>query len=438
MNTPRLIAAIGTIGLAASLTACSGGGEGGALGSGDTITVLTSQAPWNPAYDAVVAAYEAETGVTVDLRSFPNDEVKTQMLNDAQTGTHNFDVYQVNEVDMAQFNTSGLLMPLQDIDPDYQLDDEIFTYGGLPYWDAETKTFTEEGVLTSVPLLGNLQVFIYRSDIYEQLGLEVPETWGDTITNGQEVIDAGAARYGYIQRFQGVPGTPQVTYDFAGILLGEGGNFFREQGVDWTPAMDSEEAIRAATIFRELAQLGPDDPKAVGQAEAIAAMQAGDSAQLSVVAAAANSMNDEANSNVIDQVGFAELPGGVAATGTWNLAVPADLPEERTGPALDFIKWVSSEEGMEVFVEAGGIPTRSDAFDADGIEESAQEYLDVVRQASETAQGPFRFEFMGQFLTVTEPILAAIAAGDVSPEEGMTQMQSELTAVVEEAGYPMK
>nr|WP_299169759.1 extracellular solute-binding protein [uncultured Arthrobacter sp.] len=426
------------MGLAASLTACSGGGGGGgALGSGETVTVITSQAPWNPAYDAVVAAYEAETGVDVDLRSFPNDEVKTQMLNDAQTGTHAFDVYQVNEVDMAQFNVSGLLMPLQDIDPDYQLDEEVFTYGGLPYWDEETKTFTEEGVLTSVPLLGNLQVFIYRSDIYEQLGLEVPETWAATIANGQEVIDAEAARYGYVQRFQGVPGTPQVTYDFAGILLGEGGSFFREQGVDWTPAMDSEEAIRAATIFRDLAELGPDDPKAVGQAEAIAAMQAGDSAQLSVVAAAANSMNDEANSNVLGKVGFAELPGGIAATGTWNLAVPADLPEERTGPALDFIKWVSSEEGMEVFVEAGGIPTRSDAYDADGIEESAQAYLDVVRQASETAQGPFRFEFMGEFLTVTEPILAAIAAGDVSPEEGMTQMQSELTAVVQEAGYPM-
>ncbi|WP_155853895.1 hypothetical protein [Arthrobacter sp. H5] len=45
---------------------------------------------------------------------------------------------------------------------------------------------------------------------------------------------------------------------------------------------------------------------------------------------------------------------------------------------------------------------------------------------------------MGEFLTVTEPILAAIAAGDVSPEEGMTQMQSELTVVVQEAGYPMK
>lgn len=440
MSRPRTrIAAVATAAaVATTLAACSdGGADGGALGSGDSVTIITSQAPWNPAYDAVIAAYEEETGVSVDVRAFPNDEVKTQMLNDAQSGNNAFDVYQVNEVDMAQFNANGLLLPLQDVDAEFALDPEIFTYDNLPYWNTETEAFTEDGTLTSVPLMGNLQIFIYRTDIYSDLGLEVPTTWQGVLENAEAVVENDAARYGFVMRTQGVAGSPQITYDFSGILYGLGGSFFTEPGTDWTPAVDSSEAIEAATMLRDLAATGPEESQTVGQAEAIATMLAGDSAQLDTVAAGASAMNDESSSNVVGNVAFAPLPGSASPTGTWNLGIPADLPEERQGPALDFISWVTSEAGMEVFAENGGIPVRSDAFDAEGLSAEDSAYLEAVEQSAETAQGPMRYEFIGDFLNVTEPILANIAAGSLSPEDGMTQMQEELTAVIEEGDYPM-
>lgn len=80
---------------------------------------------------------------------------------------------------------------------------------------------------------------------------------------------------------------------------------------------------------------------------------------------------------------------------------------------------------------------RSDAFDAEGLSGEDQAYLEAVQQSAETAQGPMRYEFIGDFLNVTEPILANIAAGEVTPEDGMAQMQEQLTAVVEEGDYPM-
>lgn len=440
MSRPRTrLAALATVtAVGVSLAACSdGGADGGALGSGDSVTIITSQAPWNPAYDAVIAAYEEETGIQVDVRAFPNDEVKTQMLNDAQSGNNAFDVYQVNEVDMAQFNANGLLLPLQDVEPEFELDPEIFTYDNLPYWNTETRAFSEDGTLTSIPLMGNLQIFIYRTDIYEDLGLEVPTTWDDVLENAEAVVDGDAARYGFVMRTQGVAGSPQITYDFSGILYGLEGSFFADPGADWTPTVDSPEGIEAATMLRDLAATGPEETQTVGQAEAIAAMLAGDAAQLDTVAAGANAMNDESSSNVVGDVAFAPLPGSASPTGTWNLGIPADLPEDRQGPALDFISWVTSEQGMEVFAENGGIPVRSDAFDAEGLGAEDSAYLEAVEQSAETAQGPMRYEFIGDFLNVTEPILANIAAGSLSPEEGMAQMQDELTAVIEDGEYPM-
>ncbi|MGV8896879.1 MAG: ABC transporter substrate-binding protein [Rhodoglobus sp.] len=430
--------AIGSVAaMSIALTGCSGNTSGGALGSGDSLVVITSQAPWNPAYDAVVKAYEEETGVNVDLRPFPNPDVKTQVLNDAQSGNHTFDVYQVNEVDLAQLNDSGILMPFEEAKPGYTLDPEIFTYNNITNWNPEERSFSADGDITSLPLMGNLQVLVYRSDIYNDLGLKVPTTWDQTIDNAQAIVDANAARYGYIQRYQGIPGAPGVSYDFAGLLYGVGGSFFVDEGKDWTPAFNTPEALQAARDFRELAKLGPDDPKAVGQAEAIAAMQGGDAGQLDVVAAAASSMNDESSSNVAGKVGYAVLPGAKSATGLWNLALPADLPEDRRELAVSFIDWVTSEKGMEIFAENGGIPTRDDAFDAPGLTDDASAYLDVVRKSAPTAVGPFRFTFITEFLTVSEPIIAAIAAGDVSPEDGMAQLQEQVTQVVTDAGYPM-
>lgn len=440
MSRPRtrVIALVTAAAATCALAACDGGDAGGgALGSGDSVTIITSQAPWNPAYDAVIAAYEEETGVSVDVRAFPNDEVKTQMLNDAQSGNHAFDVYQVNEVDMAQFNANGLLLPLQEADPDFELDPEVFTYDNLPYWNTETGAFSEDGTLTSIPLMGNLQIFIYRTDVYDQLGLEVPTIWDEVLDNAEAVVDNDAARYGFVMRTQGVAGSPQITYDFSGILYGLGGSFFTEPGTDWTPALDSPEAIEAATLLRDLAATGPEETQTIGQAEAIAAMLAGDSAQLDTVAAGASAMNDESSSNIVGNVGFAPLPGGASPTGTWNLGIPADLPDDRQSAALDFISWVTSEQGMEVFADNGGVPMRSDAFDAEGLSGEDQAYLEAVQQSAETAQGPMRYEFIGDFLNVTEPILANIAAGEVTPEDGMAQMQEQLTAVVEEGDYPM-
>ncbi len=426
------------------LSACSGGGAGGggALGGGESLTIVTSQAPWNPAYEKVIAAFQEETGINVDVRAFPNDDVRTQILNDVQSGSGTFDVYQINEPDVAEFNINGWLKPFTDVDPEYALDPEIITYGDLPYWDAEKRTYAEGGELTNVQLMGNLQLIVYRKDLYEQLGLEVPTTWEEVISNGEAIQQSGEVPYGFVTRWQGVPAAAATTYDFMPYMTSQGASWFVDEGTDWTPNVDTPEAIRAAELFQEAAALGPADTKALGQAEAIAVMQAGDAGQLQVVAAAANSMQDEANSNVVGQVGYAPLPVGpdgapAAISGVWSLGIPADLDEERSKLALQYIDWVTSEKGMRIFAENGGIPTRTDAYDVEGVSDAQKEYLGAVAESADSVTGQFRFEFSQDFYTVTETIVANLASGEISPEDAMRRMQEDLTAVVEKSSYPM-
>jgi multiple sugar transport system substrate-binding protein len=237
-------------------------------------------------------------------------------------------------------------------------------------------------------------------------------------------------------------GGAQITYDFLPLLYAYGGTWFRAEGTDWTPAVDSPEAVRAATVMRQLVQLGPAETSTIGQAQVIGAMQAGEALQVHVVAAAAPGMLSEADSNVVDRVGFAVLPAGSTgkpgvASGTWALGVPAGLPPERATAALNFIKWVQSKPAQTRFTELGGIPTRSDALDGANISDGQRAYLEAVNESLPYVGKHVRYEFSAEMLPITERHLAEIAAGKVAPPDGMSAMQQELTELVRKYGYPM-
>jgi multiple sugar transport system substrate-binding protein len=446
----RLAVGAAAVLAAASFAGCSGGGGGGGLrgegGNGgadsSTITIVTGESPWLPGYQAAIDLYEQETGNSVVVRSFPPSDLKTQMVNDIQSGSHTFDVYQINEGDMVQFMSNKWVQPLTDIDPNFELDDEIFTYDDLPYWDGEAQVFDATGTLTSVPINGNILIYMYRKDLYEKLGLDLPKTWQDVIENGQAAMKSDEVPYGGAFRLQGATGgVTSISYDFQPIFNATGATWFKEEGVDWTPTVDSPEAIEAAKILRELALLGPEATTTMGQAQVIATMQAGDALQANLISGAAPGLEDEANSNVVGKMGYAPLPegpdgGAATATGIWSLGVPAGLDEDRSEAALEFIKFVTSKDAQTAFAENGGIPIRGD-YDTNDLNPAIAEALEATAASAPSATGQFRYIFTADMMVVTEAILSNIAAGAVEPEAGMRQMQQELTAVVQKYELPM-
>jgi multiple sugar transport system substrate-binding protein len=376
------------------------------------------------------------------LRAFPNTDVKTQELNDVQGQTHTFDVYQINEQDVPQFLTNAWVQPFTGVDATYKEDPAIYSYSNIGRWNSNTKSFDASGQLMDLPLLGNVDIFVYRKDIYDKLGLSAPTTWDQVIENGKKIAAANAAKYGGVFRTQGTPGAYSVSFEFQALLNSAGGGWFTAPGTNFTPVANSAPAVKAATWLRELAKLGPSATTTLGQAQVIASLQAGDAAQSYLVAAAAAQLEDAANSNVLGKIGYAPLPPAAdgsssSATGLWSLAIPAGLPKDRAKAALDYITWMTSQKAMTLFAQYGGIPTRSDAFNPPGVSDATKAALAAVQQtAAKLPATPtsLRYSFSGDVLNVTEPGLANIAAGQVSPSEGMNQIQSGLTSVVKKDG----
>ena len=429
------------------LAGCGGSGNTGALGQGGStgarLVIPANESPWLGAYKALVEQYQQETGVQVELRTFPYDEMRTQILNDIQSGNKTYDVYQIDEPNLYEFFAHEWLQPLTDVDPGFRQDPAVNNYADFAYWNPTTKTSDPAGELLVQPLNGNVGLLMYRTDLYQQLGLAVPASWEDAIANGQRAQASGAARYGHVMRTQATQsGGAQITYDFLPLLYAYGGTWFRNEGTDWTPAVNSPQAVQAATVMRQLVELGPSETSTIGQAQVIGAMQAGEALEVHVVAAAAPSMLSESDSNIGDRVGFAVLPAGSTgkpgvASGTWALGIPAGLPPERATAALAFIAWVESKPAQTRFTELGGIPTRADALDGANISDQQRAYLEAVNQSLPHVGKHVRYEFSAEMLPITERHLAEIAAGKVSPQDGMAAMQQELTEIVRKYGYPM-
>lgn len=441
-------AAAGAIVLA--LGACSGGaasdmplGNGSNGDGGGTLVVPVNRSPWLPAYKSLVQKYQQETGVSIELREFPYEEMRTQQINDVQNGTDVFDVYQLDEVYMAEFFLNKWVRPFTDIDPAFKLDPEVNSYGDFSYWDPERKiSSAETGELIAAPLNGNVHLLMYRKDLYDQLGLQVPTTWDEAIANGKSAQEAGAVEYGYTMRTQGVSSGAAITYDFLPLLYSFGGKWFKDEGTDWTPQVNTPEAIAAATTLRDLAKLGPAATTTLGQAEVIAAMQAGQTLQVHVVAAAAEQLESEGDSNVVGEVGYSVMPSGPTgehgvASGTWALTVPTGLDDDRAKRALSFIKWIESKDVQLEFAKLGGIPTRSDALESEDFTAAQKQYFKAVGEEMSYVRPHVRYWFAPQMLEVTERILPQIAAGSISPEDGMKQMQEDLTNVIRKTELPM-
>lgn len=414
------------------------------LASAETVTTLVvpvNQSPWTNAYKAIVAEYTKQTGIQIDLRVFPYDELRTQVVNDIKSGKHTYDVYQMDEVFLHEFYDNGWLQPLKQVNPTFKMDPAIGSYAAHSYWNPTSKTSDPKGTAMSLPLNGNVQLFMYRKDIYQALGLTVPKTWDDVLANGKKIMSANAAKYGYVIRTQGVSSGSAVTYDFQSIFYSYGASLFNKEGSDWTPAVDSPQAVAAATMFRNLVKLGPEATSTIGQAQVISALQRGDAAQGQLVAAAAASMSDPNSSLVVGKIGFAPMPAGpvgsTPTSGTWGLGIPTGIDSTRAKAAYDFINWVLSKKTQLMFAEAGGIPTRTDVIPNANLTASQKDYLSAVQSSLLNVRPGVRYVFALPLLAATEQRLAAIAAGTVSPKDGMQKLYYDLAKVVSDYSYAM-
>lgn len=403
------------------LAACSPGGS--SEGKVSELKLPAVEAPWLDGYKKVVADYEKEKGVKGTLTSFPFDGLQTQEANAAQSGSNAFDLFLINEQWVGQFYDNEWVSPLEDVNSGFKWDKNLIEFDGIGRWNSKTRFTALDGKPYSLPVNGNIHEFMYRTDLYQQLGLKVPANWDGVVANGKAAKAAGAVANGYVVRGK----TP--SYDFSAVLYSYQGKWFQnESGGDWRPAVDSQEFRKAMTMFKELADIGPAAPQTIAQAEAISLMQSGSVLQTTLVTANAVPLENPSASKVAGKIGYAKLPGGTPVSGTWTMGIPAGLPKNRANAAYDFLTWLTSKDTMQKWEGYGGVTTRSDVT-------TQRPELKVLIDSEKEIRGGLRYPFTPAFLRVTDPALGEYLAGTRNLEDSVSTIQKGLTDVVTKAGF---
>lgn len=404
------------------LIACSSDSKGDASKVTE-LTIPTAETPWLDSYKQMAAEYTKETGVKINLATFPMDGLLTQQSQAAQSGSNAFDLFQLNEQWVGQFYDNQWVQPLTDIDPDFTWDKGLIEFDGVGRWDADARTTTDDGTPYSLPINGNIQLFMYRTDLYDQLGLSVPPDWDGVVANGNAAKQAGVVPDGYVARGK----TP--TYDFSALLFSNGGKWFTdEKGGDWKPAIDTKEFRAALQQFKALADIGPAAPQTIAQAEATTLMQGGSVLNATFVAAVAAALENPGASSVAGKIGYAELPGKTPVSGVWTLGIPTGLPADRAQAAYKFMTWLTGKDAMQKWADLGGVTTRTDLT-------SDRPDLKAIVDSADDIHGGLRYTFTPAMLDVTDPAIGQYLAGQISLDDAISTMQSGVTDVVTKVGF---
>ena len=404
------------------------------------INIVINQSPWLEGFSAIADLYQSETGNEVNLDVNPYAGSLEKQRNAVRSDESEFDLLIINGIFYPEMYHGGFLEPLKNIDPDFELDSQIYEYGGTPWFNAETKAVGKEtGELMTVPVNPNITLMFYRKDLYDEKGWSAPTTFEELEKNARELNDPDTI-YGIGQRAG--RGTVSITWDFFPYIQGYGGSYFRDSDAgDYFVTINSEEGRKALDTYVRLAmEVGPDNPANLTQGDLIQLLVTGKLAHTVLPVAAWAQMDDPNKSAVVGKIDYATLPSeegfpSTPALGHWLGGIPKNIPDEKKQAALAFLDWFQQPETQISYAEMGGAPVSAAAYESDFAEKPENRYMLAMREASPLAKGMWTIPEGAELAAVMELGLNSAVAGDVSVVDTLNSMAADLETILSDAGY---
>ena len=163
--------------LLASLALVAGCSGAGALGAEEGVETVTVAIVSNPQMeDAITLSpqFEAENpGIRLRFVSLSENEARAKITASVATGGGEFDIVMISNYETPQWAQNGWLTDLQpyiDATPGYDAADFIPTV---------RDSLSYQGSMYSVPFYGESSFLMYRKDLFQQAGIQMPAqpTW---------------------------------------------------------------------------------------------------------------------------------------------------------------------------------------------------------------------------------------------------------------------
>ena len=372
--------------------------------------------------------------------------LRERVTTDIATSGGQYDIMTIGNYEVPIWAKQGWLTELADLGDDYDVDDLLPSIrGGL----------TVEDKLYAAPFYGESAMIMYRKDLFEKAGLEMPEnpTWEFIGDAARKITDRSADINGICLR--GKAGWGENMAFITALTNSYGGRWFDE---NWQPQFDQPEWKEALQFYVDLMKdAGPSGASSNGFNENLTLFQQGKCGMWIDATVAASFVSNPYDSTVADKVDYALFPSkeGVDNHGnwlwSWNLAIPAS--SQKAEAAQKFIAWATSEDYAKLVASKEGwanVPpgTRTSLYESAEYKEAAafaEPTLAAMNAADITKPTVEPVPYTGgQFVAIPEfqaigtnvgQLFSAVVAGQSSVEDALAQAQSATVREMTRAGY---
>jgi len=426
--------------LAFSFMALAGCGE-----PSNSLTVATVNNSDMIIMQSLSPRFEAETGIEVKWVVLEENALRQRVTTDIATGGGQFDVITIGAYETPMWGAQNWLVPVEDLGDDYDYDD---------LFEPLKNSLSANGTLYAVPFYGESSFTFFRSDLFEDAGLTMPEapSYEKIRDLAGQLHDPDNEQYGICLR--GKPGWGENMAYVNTVINTFGGRWF---DMDWEPQLTSPEWKNAIQFYVDLLNdYGPPGASSNGHNESRALFASGHCAIWIDATSAAGYIFNPADSEVAEVTAFtkspvAEVENGSSWSWSWALAIPTS--SKKVEMAKQFLKWATSREYITMVGEVEGwtvVPpgTRSSTYETEAYLEAAP-FATYTRDAilSADPMNPTRDpvpytgvqfvaipEFQGIGTQVGQSIAAALA-GQMTVDEALQSAQDATRRTMEQAGY---
>lgn len=370
--------------------------------------------------------------------------LRQRVTQDIAANGGQFDVMTIGTYEVPIWGAQDWLVSLNDLPEEWDADDLLPAMrGGL----------TVDGELYAAPFYGESSMVMYRKDLMEAAGMEMPEapTWDEIAKAAEAMTDKDNEVYGICLR--GKAGWGENMAFLSAMANSYGARWFDE---DWKAQFDGDAwATTLNTYLNLMTNYGPPGASTNGFNENLSLFQQGKCGMWIDATVAASFVTNPKDSTVADKVGFALAPdNGLGKRGNWlwawSLAIPAG--SDATDEAKKFVAWATSKEYTALVAENEGwanVPpgTRTSLYENPEYAKvpfSAMT-LKSINSADPTAPTVDPVPYTGvQFVAIPEfagiatqvgQEFSAALAGQQTAEEALAKAQALTTDEMEAAGY---
>lgn len=337
-------------------------------------------------------------------------------------GDSPFEIVHGANGEVGDWGSQGWLLPLNDLIEQYR---EEYNLDDIPETVWEVGTL--DGNIYGIPIVSNTLHTIYRTDVFEELGLVPPETYEDVINICNEIgidnTDWDMPFYIDLSRPRG------WELEFFMVLRALGGDYLDENNM---PIFNDEEGLEAVELMVEVAEacIGPDG-FALSLNDAEVGMQLGTIPSTKIWASRAANMSDPERTDpeLLDFISYAPAPrvteDGPRAGSAWNdfYFIPANVtvdPELIFQVIMEAVDMESQQRAAAI-----GSPTRVSSSDFGGS------YLPAANQTIAEGIGNYdKNPAINIVIAKLSEFLPLVATGDLTPQEAL---DAAADAYIEEA-----